>query len=70
VPVELGNLTALQWLDLAANQLTSVPVEHGHLKALTWLNLVGNPDLAALPEELEQLSTTHGGKCTIDIGTE
>jgi hypothetical protein len=31
------------------------------------LYLVGNPDLGALPEEVEQLSTSHGGKCTITI---
>jgi len=30
------------------------------------LDVAWNPDLAALPEEVEQLSTTHGGKCTIN----
>jgi len=44
-----------------------VPKELGDLKALTILNLAGNPDLALLPEEVEQLSTTHGGICTIII---
>jgi hypothetical protein len=31
------------------------------------LTLDGNPDLAPLPEEVEQLSTTHGGICTITM---
>jgi hypothetical protein len=44
-----------------------VPKELGNLKALTSLYLGGNPDLAPLPEQVEQLSTTHGGICTIEI---
>jgi len=44
-----------------------VPEELGNLKALTSLSLVGNPDLAPLPQEVEQLSMAHGGKCTITI---
>jgi hypothetical protein len=31
------------------------------------LNLQKNPGLAALPEEVEQLSKTRGGICTIYI---
>jgi len=44
-----------------------VPKELENLKALTSLTLVGNPDLAPLPQEVEQLSTTHGGICTITM---
>ena len=65
VPAELGGLTALEGLYLSWNQLTSVPAELGGLDSLLWLTLVGNPDLAALPEEVAQLSQTHGGICTI-----
>jgi Leucine-rich repeat (LRR) protein len=67
LPVSLGDLAALQQLNLENNQLTSVPKELGRLKALTFLSLGGNPELSALPEEVEQLSTAHGGKCTIEI---
>jgi len=66
VPAELGRLAALTRLDLRNNQLTTVPAALGNLKALTRLDLAWNPDLAALPEEVEQLSTTHGGICTIN----
>jgi Leucine-rich repeat (LRR) protein len=66
VPASLGALTALTRLDLRNNQLATVPAALGNLKALTRLDVAWNPDLAALPEEVEQLSTTHGGKCTIN----
>jgi len=65
VPAELGRLTALEVLHLYGNQLTSVPKELGNLEALKSLEIVGNPNLAALPDEVEQLSTTHGGICLI-----
>jgi Leucine-rich repeat (LRR) protein len=54
-------------LDLNHNRLTSLPPELGKLKSLYYLRLVGNPDLAALPEEVEQLSKTRGGRCYIQI---
>jgi len=44
-----------------------VPKELGNLKALTSLSLIGNPDLAPLPEEVEQLGTEHGGICWFTI---
>jgi hypothetical protein len=55
VLAELRGLTVLEGMYLSWNQLTSVPAE---LRGLTSL-------LAALPEELGQLSHTHGGICTI-----
>jgi len=39
---------------------------HRYIKALTSLSLVGNPDLAALPEEVEQLSTARGRAAQVD----
>jgi len=44
-----------------------VPKELGNLNALKSLEIGGNPNLAALPDEVEQLSTTHGGICFIRI---
>jgi len=38
-----------------------------YIKALGTLSLGGNPDLAPLPQEVEQLSTTHGGICSINL---
>jgi hypothetical protein len=38
-----------------------------YIKALDYLYLVRNPDLAPLPEEVEQLSTARGGICTITM---
>jgi Leucine-rich repeat (LRR) protein len=67
VPAELGNLTALLWLDLRYNKMTTVPAALGNLKAMYSLDLRGNPDLAALPEEVEQLGKTHGGICNIRV---
>jgi Leucine-rich repeat (LRR) protein len=67
VPAALGGLTALEDLRLNRNRLTSVPKQLGNLTALTSLNLGNNPDLAPLPEEVEQLSTTHGGITNIKM---
>jgi hypothetical protein len=39
-----------------------------YIKALTSLSLAGNPDLAALPEEVEQLSTARGRLTQVDPG--
>ena len=43
LPVEIGRLTGLKWLDLRGNQLTSLPVEIGRLTGLKKLDLYGNP---------------------------
>ena len=51
---ELGRLSALRYLDLAYNQLTTLPPELGQLQNLTHLELSRNP-LTALPPELGQL---------------
>ena len=56
----------MQSLGLSYNKLTSVPKELGNLKAMTSLSLAGNPDLAALPEEVEQLSTARGRLTQVD----
>ena len=53
-PAEIGQLTALEWLDLDENELTSIPAEIGQLKALTVLVLNGN-QLTSLPAEIGQL---------------
>jgi hypothetical protein len=39
----------------------------GNLRALKDLNLGDTPGLSALPEEVQQLSSTRGGNCTIRI---
>jgi internalin A len=54
VPKSLGQLTALQELDLYNNQLTSVPESLGQLKALQELFLFNN-QLTSVPESLGQL---------------
>ena len=43
-----------------------MPKELGNLKVMTFLGLTGNWELAALPEEVEQLSRDRGGMCTIE----
>jgi len=55
LPAEIGNLTALTWLNLSSNKLTSLPSEIGNLSALTWLNLYYN-QLTSLPPEIGDLT--------------
>jgi len=43
LPVEIGRLNGLKWLDLGSNQLTSLPVEFGMLTCLKELDLSNNP---------------------------
>ena len=67
VPAELGNLAHLDGLYIDNNNLTAIPKQLGKLNALTTLYLAYNPRLTSLPEEVEQLSTTRGGNCTISL---
>ena len=43
LPASIGNLSALEQLDLRDNQLTALPDSMGNLSALEWLYLSGNP---------------------------
>ncbi len=54
LPVEIGNLIALQKLYLTGNRLTSLPAEIGNLIALKELNLWRNR-LISLPAEIGKL---------------
>ena len=54
MPAEIGQLAALERLDLDNNQLTSVPAEIGQLTSLTWLSLGGN-QLTSLPAAIREL---------------
>ena len=56
VPAEIGQLSSLERLHLAANQLTSLPAEIGQLTSLTKLYLNGNR-LRSLPAEIGQLTS-------------
>ncbi len=53
-PASIGQLKALQTLDLSNNKLTVLPAEIGQLKALKTLNLSGN-FFEVLPPEIGQL---------------
>ncbi|MFM9963031.1 MAG: COR domain-containing protein [Planctomycetaceae bacterium] len=55
LPPEIGQLTALTWLDLFDNQLTTLPPEIGQLRALTTL-VLHNSQLTTLPPEISQLT--------------
>jgi len=55
VPLEIGQLTALQGLNLGNNQLTVVPPEIMQLTKLQSLNLDGNW-LTGIPPEFVQLT--------------
>ena len=55
LPETLGQLTALQSLDLSINQLTTLPEWLGQLTALQGLGLRNN-QLTTLPESLGQLA--------------
>jgi Leucine-rich repeat (LRR) protein/PKD repeat protein len=57
IPAELGNLTALQFLNLPISQLTgSIPTELGNLTALQGLNLSHNQLTGSIPPELGNLT--------------
>ena len=57
IPPELGNLTALEWLNLGSNGLSgSIPPELGNLTALEWLNLGSNGLSGSIPPELGNLT--------------
>ncbi|KPA17234.1 lipoprotein [Candidatus Magnetomorum sp. HK-1] len=55
VPVEIGNLTNLNYLNLLSNNLTSIPAEIGNLTNLNYLNLNGNK-LSSLPSDITSLT--------------
>jgi hypothetical protein len=55
LPPKIGQLTALQRLDLSGNQLTALGPEIGQLTALQHLDLGGN-QLTSVPPELLQLT--------------
>jgi leucine-rich repeat protein SHOC2 len=55
VPACIGRLTALRWLNLSDNQLTSVPAEIGQLTSLEELYLDDN-QLTSVPAEIGQLT--------------
>ena len=63
IPPELGNLTALEVLDLRlnsflGNQLSGpIPAELGNLTALMWLNLRSNNLTGSIPAELGNLTS-------------
>jgi Leucine-rich repeat (LRR) protein len=63
VPAALGGLTALTWLNLEGNQLTSVPAELGGLTALTGLSLSRNR-LTSVPGRLGGLTAL----TSLDLG--
>ena len=56
LPLEVGNLTNLTFLDLEHNELTALPSEIGYLTNLTGLGLAGN-QLTRLPPEIVELLT-------------
>ena len=59
IPTQLGNLTALETLDLGGSELTgSVPTQLGRLTALTSLDLSDNALSGGLPAGLRDLPPT------------
>ena len=59
VLAEVGRLSALRYLDLSYNQLTSLPAEIGQLTSLESLHL-GVNQLTRLPAEIGQLTSLRG----------
>lgn len=58
IPVQLGNLTNLQWLSLQNNQLSGgIPTEISNLTNLRSLNLTNNQLSGSIPVELGNLSS-------------
>ncbi len=61
IPPEIGNLTALQYLNLMDNSLSgSIPPEIGNLTALQYLLLSGNQLSGTIPPEIGNLSNLLG----------
>jgi len=57
LPAEVGDLTALTWLQLNNNQLTgSIPATLGNLTAVTWLRLEDNQLSGPIPPTLGNMS--------------
>ncbi len=66
LPATLGNLAALQWLDLCGNNLTGlIPPPFGNLSALQQLDLSANQLTGPLPLTLGNLAALH----TLDLHT-
>ena len=63
IPVELGNMNKLEYLNLARNQLTgSIPPELGNLSQLTGLYLRANELTGSIPPELGNLTNLEGSR--------
>ena len=57
IPAEIGELTALEYLDLGSNDLTSgIPAEIGELTALEYLDLSWNDLIGKIPAEIGELT--------------
>ena len=63
VLAEVGRLSALRYLDLSYNQLTSLPAEIGQLTSLEVLDLSGN-QLTSLQAEIRELEAAG---CGVDM---
>jgi len=56
LPIELGNLTSLQKLNLSGNKLTSIPTQIGSLIALKELKISGSDISKNIPKEIGNIS--------------